>query len=106
MLLLCELSEVQCPRVLLSYHPARLKDAWPDGEARDEQKADNNQGREEVAQPLRPQKNPRVVPVLVKSIFSANLKNKQTNKQTGDPGEEHKPLPPPATCELVYLKCT
>lgn len=55
------------------YDVTRLEDAWPDGEARDEQEADDDERREHVAQALGPQENPREVAGWIKLVVRAHL---------------------------------
>lgn len=50
-----------------------LEDAWPDGEARDKQEANDDERREHVAQALGPQENPREVAGWIERVVRAHL---------------------------------
>lgn len=50
-----------------------LENAWPDGEARDEQEADDDERRKHVAQTLGSQENPREVAGWIERIVRAHL---------------------------------
>lgn len=84
--LLALAAEAACcgyPKKQAQWH---LQNTRPDREACYQQEADDDEGREEVAQPLRPQENPREVPVFVEAVVPAHLQIQHTNITGGGGG--------------------